>query len=232
MTELMATLNRLVEGAPLAALLGAFAWGILSVLLSPCHLVTIPLVVGYISGQRDLTARKAVLTSSVFAAGTLLTIAILGVLTALLGRMLGDVGGWANWLVAGIFFLMGLNLLDVVPLPFSGPEISAGDRRGILAAFGLGFLFGVALGPCTFAFMAPVLAVAFRAGATAPLFAAALLLAFGLGHCAVIAAAGSSAAGVPRYLRWTGSSRAPALFRKACGVLVLLGGLYFVWTAR
>ncbi len=33
----------------LVALSASFAWGILSVLLSPCHLSAIPLLIGYIS---------------------------------------------------------------------------------------------------------------------------------------------------------------------------------------
>jgi len=38
------------------------------------------------------------------------------------------------------------------------------QRKGLLAAFLLGLVFGIALGPCTFAYMAPMLAVAFRSG--------------------------------------------------------------------
>ena len=43
--------TKLLSGHPLLGLLGAFIWGILSILLSPCHLASIPLIVGFISQQ-------------------------------------------------------------------------------------------------------------------------------------------------------------------------------------
>ena len=33
------------------AVIGSFAWGILSIILSPCHLSSIPLVIGFITSQ-------------------------------------------------------------------------------------------------------------------------------------------------------------------------------------
>jgi cytochrome c-type biogenesis protein len=74
--------------------------------------------------------------------------------------------------------------------------------------------------------------VAFTSGATAPVFAAALFTAFGVGHCAVITTAGTSVQRVQDYLQWGEDSRALLVGRRVCGVLVLAGGLYFVYTAR
>jgi len=44
-------------------------------------------------------------------------IAAIGAVTAAAGRMIGDVGGWGNYIVSVIFFVVGLHLLDVVPMP-------------------------------------------------------------------------------------------------------------------
>lgn len=96
-------LSELVQSTFLVALLGAFLWGILSILLSPCHLASIPLIVGYISHQGVKSFRKAFWTSFAFSFGILITIALIGLVTALLGRMMGDVGKWGNYLVAVIF---------------------------------------------------------------------------------------------------------------------------------
>lgn len=232
MEGLFAWLSHAVEGSPAVALGAALVWGVLSVLLSPCHLASIPLIVGFMSEQKGLTVRRAFRTALLFSLGVLASIALIGAITAALGRMLGNVGGWANYLVAAVFFVMGLHLLDVIPLPIGGPAGMPTARRGYLAALGIGFVYGVALGPCTFAYMAPVLAVAFKAGATAPVFAAALFTAFGVGHCAVITAAGTSVKSVQDYLRWSEDSRAMLVGRRVCGVLVLAGGLYFLYTAR
>jgi cytochrome c-type biogenesis protein len=162
----------------------------------------------------------------------LASIALIGAITAALGRMLGNVGGWVNYVVAAVFFVMGLHLLDVIPLPLGGAAGIPTARRGYLAALVIGFVYGVALGPCTFAYMAPVLAVAFKSGATAPLFAMGLFTALGVGHCAVITAAETSVKRVQDYLRWSEDSKAMVIGRRVCGVLVLAGGLYFLYTAR
>jgi cytochrome c-type biogenesis protein len=232
MQELFASLGEAVGGAPLVALPAAFAWGILSVLLSPCHLASIPLVVGFINGQGAMTTRRAFSLASLFAVGILITIAALGAITAAAGRMLGDVGPVGNYLVAGIFFLVGLHLLDVIPMPWGGPGAPGMRRRGALAALGLGLIFGIALGPCTFAYMAPLLAVTFSIASTWALYGAMLLLFYGLGHCAVIVLAGTSSRLVQRYLDWTERSRGTVMVKRACGVLVLLAGLYLIHITR
>ena len=232
MEELFTALTRAVAGAPLLALSASFAWGILSILLSPCHLSSIPLIVGFIGEQGDLTRRRAFAISGLFAVGILVTIAAIGGVTAALGRMMGDIGGYANYLVAVIFFLVGLHLIGVIPLPWSGPGQIGIRQRGLLAGFVLGLIFGIALGPCTFAYMAPMLGVTLQVATTNPVYAIALLLAFGVGHCSVIVAAGTSTQAVQRYLQWNDKSQAIDNLKRACGVLVLLGGLYLIYTAR
>jgi len=225
------SLTHAVEGSALVALSAALVWGILSILLSPCHLASIPLIVGFISGQGVQSARRAFGIAGLFSLGILVTIGLIGAVTAALGRMMGDVGAWGNYAVAVIFFLVGLHLLDVIPMPFSGPASVGLKRRGLLAALILGLLFGIAIGPCTFAFMAPVLAVSVKAAATAPVFAALLIVAYGLGHCGVIVAAGTFSEVVQRYLNWNEASRGAVILKRVCGVLVLLGGVYLVYVA-
>jgi len=232
MERLFTNLSHAVEGAPLIALAAAALWGVLSVILSPCHLASIPLIVGFISGQGQMTTRRAFWTAALFSMGILITIAAIGAITAAAGRMMGDVGRWGNYFVAGIFLLVGLHLLGVIPMPWSGPGQVNFKRRGLLAAFILGLVFGVALGPCTFAYMAPMLAVTFKLAKTAPLYGAALLLAYGVGHCSVIVLAGTFTELVQRFLNWNEQSRGVAIVKCVCGVLVLLGGLYLIYTAR
>ena len=230
MEKLFTTLSHAVEGAPAIALLAAAAWGVLSIVLSPCHLASIPLIVGFISEQGKVTLRRAFWTSTLFAVGILMTIAVIGAITAAAGRMLGDVGRYGNYFVALIFFVVGLHLLGLIPMPWSGPGQVGMKRKGLLAAFTLGLIFGVALGPCTFAFMAPMLGVTFQLSQTAPFYGAALLLAYGVGHCSVIVLAGTSTELVQRFLNWNEKSKGVTIVKSICGMLVLLAGGYLVWT--
>lgn len=96
------------------ALFASFGWGVLSILLSPCHLSGIPLVVGYLSSQGKITLSRTFYISLVFSVGILITIATIGIITASLGRLMGDIGSTSNYLVAGIYLLVGLYLLDIV----------------------------------------------------------------------------------------------------------------------
>ena len=232
MQELFTTLTRAVEGMPAIALGAAFIWGILSILLSPCHLSSIPLIVGFIGQQGRMSTRRAFAISTLFALGILLTIAVIGAITAAAGRMMGDVGRYGNYFVAAIFFLVGLVLLDVIPMPWSGPGQVGMKRKGLLAAFILGLVFGIALGPCTFAYMAPMLGVTFKLAATSMGYGVLLLAVYGVGHCSVIVLAGTSTGLVQRYLNWNEKSKGAVIVKKVCGVLVLLGGLYLIYIAR
>ena len=232
MEQLFTQLTHAVEGAPLIALGAAFIWGILSIVLSPCHLASLPLIVGFISGQGQVSTKRAFFISTLFAVGILVTIAAIGVITAAAGRMMGDVGRWGNYFVAAIFFIVGLHLVGVIPMPWSGPGQLGMKRKGVLAAFILGLVFGIALGPCTFAYMAPMLGVTFKLAATNIGYGILLLALYGVGHCSVIVVAGTSTELVQRYLDWNEESKGAVILKKVCGALVLLGGVYLIHIAK
>jgi len=229
MEQLFTTLSQAISASAPVALGAAFVWGVLSILLSPCHLASIPLIVGFIDTQGRTSARHAFWLSALFAGGILITIGIIGAITAAAGRMMGDVGVWGNYLVAAILLGVGLYLLGVIPLSLGGANPTAIKRKGLMAALILGLVFGVALGPCTFAYMAPMLVVTFRAAATSVLYGMALLLTYGVGHCSVIVAAGTSTELVQRYLNWTEASRGALIVKQVCGALVIGAGLYMVY---
>lgn len=228
---LFTRLTKAVEGSTWIALTAAFIWGILSILLSPCHLASIPLIVGFIEKQGRTSVARAFGISTLFSVGILATIALIGFVTAALGRMAGDVGAIGNYFVAAIFLIVGLYLLGAINISLPGASSINMQRRGMLAAFLLGLVFGIALGPCTFAYMAPVLGIVFKVGADNILYAASLLLVYGIGHCSVIILAGGSAEYVQRYLNWSGESKGTDIIKKVCGLLVILGGLWLLWTA-
>jgi cytochrome c-type biogenesis protein len=230
--SLFATLSHAIEGTSAVALSASFVWGILSILLSPCHLSSIPLIVGFIDEQGRISTGRAFSISALFSIGILVSIAVIAVITGLAGRMIGDVGRWGNYFVALIFFLVGLHLLDVIPMPWSGPEQVGMKRKGLLAAFILGLVFGIALGPCTFAYLAPILTVAFQVAATSLAYGTLLLLLYGFGHCSVIVLAGTFTEVVQQYLDWNERSKGAQIVKRICGVLVILGGLYLLYTSR
>jgi len=230
-SELLTRLTHAVEGTSAIALTASFIWGVLSIVLSPCHLASIPLIVGFISGQGKISLKRSFLIASLFAVGILITIAVIGAITAAAGRMLGDIGPYGNYFVSIIFFVVGLHLLDVINLPFSGPGQVGIKRKGLIAAFIIGLVFGIALGPCTFTFMIPVLGVTFNAASTNIAYSILLLFVYGLGHCSVIIFAGTFTELVQRYMNWNESSKGAVILKRICGLLVLIGGIYLIYRA-
>lgn len=231
MQSLFTQLTHAVESTWLIAIATSFIWGVLSILLSPCHLASIPLIVGFIDGQGRISTKRAFWISTLFAVGILITIGVIGAITAAAGRMMGDVGKYGNYFVAAIFFAVGLVLLDILPMPWSGPGQVGMKQKGMLAAFILGLVFGIALGPCTFAYMAPMLAVTFKLASTNLLYGVLLLLVYGTGHCSVIVLAGTFTEVVQRYMDWNEKSKGAVILKKVCGVLVLAGGIWLIYAA-
>jgi cytochrome c-type biogenesis protein len=231
MQELFTQLTRAVEGTWFIAIAASFIWGVLSILLSPCHLASIPLIVGFVDEQGKISTKRAFWISTLFAIGILITIGAIGAITAAAGRMMGDVGKYGNYFVALIFFVVGLHLLGVIPMPWSGPRQVGMKRKGMLAAFILGLVFGIALGPCTFAYMAPMLGVTFKLASTNLAYGILLLLVYGIGHCSVIIFAGTFTEVVQRYMNWNEKSKGAMILKKICGALVLLGGLYLIYAS-
>jgi cytochrome c-type biogenesis protein len=79
--------------------------------------------------------------------------------------------------------------------------------------------------------MAPMLAVTFKLAKTAPFYGASLLLAYGVRHCSVIVLAGTSTELVQRFLNWNEQSKGVTVMKYICGILVILGGLWLIYTA-
>jgi len=230
MLKLFTALSHAIEGAPLIAVAASFIWGILSIVLSPCHLTSIPLLIGYLSNQRELSTKKAFHLSIIFSVGIFVSIAVIGGITAAAGRILGDIGKIGNYVVAMVFLIFGLSLLGILPLNFPGLSILKSQRKGYFSVLFLGLVFGLALGPCTFAFMAPMLGIVFNLTAKNLLYGLVLLSAFAVGHCAVIIAAGTSTRLVQQITKWDEQSKGITIIRKTCGILVLLGGIYLVYS--
>lgn len=225
MSNLLTSLSQGLDAAPGFALLAALAWGVASVVLSPCHLASVPLIVGFVNGGAEPATARALRLSLVFSLGVLVSIAIVGAITAAAGRMLGDIGAAGTAFLVALLLVFGLVMLDLVPLPVA-TSLARMQRRGTLAALLLGVAFGVGLGPCTFAFAAPVFALAFFGAPRGVALAAGVVVAFALGHCLVLVVAGTLGGRLGVVLA---KGRRPIVLRRmrqACGVLLIVAAAY------
>jgi cytochrome c-type biogenesis protein len=78
-----------MSGSAALAITASFVWGILSILLSPCHLSGIPLVVAYVT-DRTTDVRKSLLYSSLFGLGNIVTVGVIGALNGYSRLIAGD----------------------------------------------------------------------------------------------------------------------------------------------
>jgi cytochrome c-type biogenesis protein len=227
MESFFITVNQWITSGTLLAAAGCFIWGLISVLLSPCHLASIPLIVAYVGGQDNaVKPRQAGVYALAFSIGLFITIAVIGVACALLGRMMGDVGIYFQILVGIILIWVALGMLGVEACSMSGSLLYRLKVRGLFGALILGLAYGFLSGSCTFGFIAPILAiVTVQQQVLTGIF---LIILFALGHCLPIVIAGSSTALVRRLLENSAWQSTGAWFRKGAGFVIVILGIYFI----
>jgi cytochrome c-type biogenesis protein len=221
------TVNEWMAGGVMIAALGCFLWGMVSVMLSPCHLASIPLIVAYVGGQQQvLKPKEASYYSVAFTAGLFITIALVGIICAILGRMLGDIGSYWQVLIGLVLIWVALGMFGVEACSMSGSLLYRLNLKGMTGAFGLGLAYGVLSGSCTFGFIAPILAIITvqKQVATGILF----ILLFAIGHCLPIVVAGSSTAAVKKVMESSSWQGAGTWFRKGAAAMIFVLAAYFI----
>jgi cytochrome c-type biogenesis protein len=175
--------------------------------LTPCMLSMLPITIGYIGGYEAKTRLQAALQSTWFALGLATTLAALGILAAVLGKIYGQVGLGLPIVVSVIAILMGLNLLEALPfrLPsFGGMEWISKDWPEGARSYLIGLTFGLVASPCS----TPVLAslLAWISTTQDPVLGSVLLLAYTIGYVAPLVLAGTFTASIKKLLelrRWS-----------------------------
>ena len=217
-----------LSSASLWAYLIVFAGGIVTS-VGPCNVATIPLVIGYVAGQKEASRARSLALSLAFALGLAITLAALGVIASLLGGLMGGTSRVWYYLVAAVCIVMGLHWLGIVALPMPDPAARQRDRiraRGLLGALLLGLVSGLVSSGCATPALAAILTLVMSKGAV--LYGASLLLVYGLGRGLPIVLFGTFAGllkNLPAVMRWT------ARLQQVSGALMILIGLYFLWIA-
>ena len=227
MEQFFLTVNSwMISGTSIAAV-GCFLWGMISVAFSPCHMASIPLIMSYVAGQDSLLkARQAVHYAAAFTVGLFITIASIGVICSILGRMLGEVGPYWTVLVGMVLMWVALDMIGLVKGFMSGSLLGHLRVRGLKGAFFLGLAYGILSGSCTFGFIAPILAIITIQQKI--MTGIVYIVLFGIGHCIPIAVAGSSTALVRRLLERDSFQQGGLWFRRCAGGAIGCLGFYFM----
>ncbi|MBU0635366.1 MAG: sulfite exporter TauE/SafE family protein [Candidatus Omnitrophica bacterium] len=149
-----------LENVSILTYLIAFFFGIL-VCATPCVYPVIPAMIGYFGGSKTTSKRDAFFNALTYVLGLSLVYSALGAFAALSGGLFGVLQNSiaVRIIVANIFILMGLFMLDVFSLPqvnfFQNMPIKNSSRT---SAFLMGGLSGLIIGPCTTPVIGSILA--------------------------------------------------------------------------
>ncbi len=197
--------------------------------LGPCNMAMIPLVIGFVGGQKDLTRGRSLALSTAFAVGLAITLMSLGVFVSIVGGFMGGIGGAWYYAVAAVCILMGMQWAGIISLPlldWGGRQRESIKRRGLAGALLLGLVSGFVASGCATPALAAILTLVMSEGAIA--YGASLLLAYGLGRGVPVVLFGTFAGLVklmPRMMQWT------ARLERLSGLTLIATGLYFLWMA-
>lgn len=227
MDNLFGDVAALLHNSPWLAIVAVFLGGVTTA-LNPCVLAMVPLLMGVVAGNKGTTTFKRSLVFSLFfVLGLAVTFTALGLISALMGRMFGDVGSFWKYLVAGVCLVMGLHLLGLFKMNLPVPAGLRVKKQGPLGAFLLGLLFGVVSTPCAVPILAVLLAFVAEKGNV--LTGGILLFIYGLGHSALVLVAGASVGAAKSLLESKGLRQAHGVLQKSAGALILLIGAYVLF---
>ncbi len=227
MENILLSITEWLQASAVVALPASFLWGMVSVLLSPCHLASIPLLIAYVAGQRLIPPpRQAARYALLFAMGIFITIMTVGLLCALAGRMLGDIGNWWPALVGTLLLWVAWTLFRPPQCSATGNVLARFQIQGAPGAFILGLAYGFLSGVCTFGFIAPILGLITLQNEIAS--GIAMLVLFGLGHCLPLVICGMFSARTMELLHSHAGQRAVAIMRKLAALVITALGCYFL----
>lgn len=188
--------------------IGVIALAGLLTSLTPCMLSMLPITVGYIGGYEEKGRGWAIAQSAWFSLGLATTLAGLGLLAAIAGQVYGQIGFGLPIIVSLVAILMGLNLLEALPLQFpsfTGIDWISDDLPVGLRSYLLGLTFGLVASPCS----TPVLAtlLAWVSTTQDPFLGGVLLLAYTGGYVTPLILAGVFTSSLKKLLglrQWSG----------------------------
>ena len=169
--------------------------------LTPCMLSMLPLTVAYIGGYENKGKFSSFLQSTYFALGLATTLAILGIFAALLGKVYGQIGTGLPIFVSAIAIIMGLNLLEVIPLKFpdwGGSDWIQENIPSSLKSYLLGVTFGLVASPCS----TPVLItlLAYLGSSKNIALSSIMLISYAMGYVSPLVLAGTFTGTIKSFL--------------------------------
>lgn len=200
---------------------GSFIGGSLTA-MNPCVLVMVPLLIGFIGGMNEeMTTWKAFLFTSVFILGFSVELAVLFTVGLAIAPFLES--PYMVYVVAGICVLLGLHFMDLVHIPLPISQDKLPTYTGFVGAALFGFMFGLVSLPCTGPALMLIVSVIPVKGA---FFGGVMMLSYGIGHCLLILAVGTSTGAAKHLIGSASMQNANRVMKRVAGALLAGVGTY------
>src|SRR5215470_16928477 len=205
--------------------LASFGFGFLTS-LTPCVYPMIPITLGIFGARgKDVSRGRALLLATAYVVGMGLTYATLGVIVAKIGAQFGTI--LANPFVVIpivlLFVALALSMFGAfeINLPASWQaRLNQVGGRGFRGAFAMGMVGGLIAAPCTGPFLLGLLT--FVATTRSVVGGGSLLFIYAIGMGVLFWVLAAFAMSLPKSGRWM------EWVKSAGGILLLLGGIYFL----
>jgi thiol:disulfide interchange protein DsbD len=194
--------------------------------LTPCVYPMIPITLGIFGARgKDVSRGKALLLATAYVIGMGLTYATLGVIIALIGGQFGTIlaNPYVVIPIVLVFAVLAASMFGAfdLNLPASWQaRLNQVGGRGFRGAFAMGMVGGLIAAPCTGPFLLGLLT--FVATTRSVLGGGSLLFIYAIGMGVLFWVLAAFAMSLPRSGRWM------EWVKSAGGILLLLGGIYFL----
>ena len=217
--------GRLARSGLVLTFLLVFGGGLLAT-LTPCVWPMIPITTGIVLGSKKPGTGAGFVLSGAYVLGMALVYAVLGVVIAMAGGLVGS--SLQNPVViaavAGLFVAMALSMFGLYEMPL----LSMGSQRfgggGIAAAMALGGVSALVLSPCVGPLVVSLLTYVASTGSR--VLGGALLFTFGLGMGAPLVLIGTFSGALQKLPR---SGAWMLEVRKLFGVVLIAFATYFIF---
>lgn len=226
MNSLLETLGTIIENniwiAPLISLLA----GILTS-LTPCSLSSIPLVIGYVSGNKTDDTKKAFKLSIVFSLGTAITFTTLGIVASTLGKMIRLTGTYWFIILSIILIIMVLELWEITHIIPQSNFLNKNKKRGYIGSLIAGILAGLISSPCSTPVLIVILTIVGKKGSL--IWGTILLLLYSIGHSFLTIISGTSIGFVSKINESKKYKKISKILKVIMGIVILLLAFYFFY---
>lgn len=226
--SILETMAAVIRSSSSFAPLIALAAGVITS-FTPCSLTNVSLIVSYIGNSGEHTTKRSLLYSAVFALGNTITFVILGIIAVSTGTLMGRYSRILYIILGALMILMAFQTWGIFTVIPSTDLLVKNKKRGCAGALVSGVLGGIFSSPCS----TPVLIALLATVAAQKSFAWGILLMalYGIGHCALSIAAGTSIGFVKQITAGRSFTTIGIVLRICTGIVIMILGIYLFMLA-